>query len=83
MYFSVGILYSAQELLRFIKSNPKIVSNFPEVFKTFNNVASAKAVFDLCQKCEWIKLDLDGYLELTDKSEEIISNLPPEKILRI
>lgn len=83
MYFSVGILYSAQELLKFIKSNPKIISNFPEVFKSFDNVASAKAVFNICQKCEWIKLDIDGYLELTDKSDGILSNTHVEKILRI
>jgi hypothetical protein len=83
MYFSVGILYSAQDLLRFIKENPKVVSNFSEVFKSFDNVASAKAVFEICQKCEWIRLDVDGYLELTEKSEDILNTTSVEKTLRI
>lgn len=83
MDFSVGILYSAQELLGFIKSNPKVVTNFPEIFKTFDNVASAKVVFEICQKCEWIKLDIDGYLELTDKSDDILASTSIEKALRI
>ncbi len=83
MYFSVGILYSAQELLRFIEANPKVISNFSKIFSTFDNVASAKAVFEICQKCEWIKLDIDGYLELTGKSLDIVTNISVEKILRI
>ena len=33
MYFSVGILYSAQQLLRFLKANPKMVSDFPSTFE--------------------------------------------------
>jgi hypothetical protein len=83
MYFSVGILYSAHEFLRFIKSNPKTVSNFPESFKTFNNIASIRAVFAVCQKCEWVTLDIEGYLVLTDRAESILGDISYEQILRI
>jgi hypothetical protein len=83
MYFSVGILYSAQELLRFIKENPRLVSDFPKIFTTFDNIASAKAVFELCQKCEWIRLDIDGYLEVTGKSDDILSSTSVERMLRV
>lgn len=83
MYFSVGILYSAQELLRFIKANPNVVSNFPEAFRSFSNVASIKAVFEICQMCEWVRLDTNGYLELTEKSDGILDDVSEEIKLRI
>lgn len=83
MYFSVGMLYSAQELLRFLNSNPRIVSPFSDSLKAFNNIASAKVVFEICQKCEWVRLDIDGYLELTNKTDDILADAPVEKILRV
>lgn len=83
MYFSVGMLYSAQELLRFLSLNPRIVSPFSDSLKAFDNIASAKVVFEICQKCEWVRINIDGYLELTTKADDILVDASAEKILRI
>ena len=72
MYFSVGILYSAHEFLRFLQRTPGIKNNFPEVFRTFNNVASPSAILEVCQRCEWIRLNLAGDLEVTEKGLAIL-----------
>jgi len=74
MYFSVGILYSAQDFLLFLKENPRLVSNFVDVFKNLNSVASTKAVLEVCQECHWIELDTDGYLKVTDKGEQVLDS---------
>jgi len=83
MYFSVGILYSAHEFLRFLFKTPGIKNNFPEVFHTFNNVASPNAILEVCQRCEWIRLNVSGDLEVTEKGVLILETLQIEKVLRI
>lgn len=70
--FSVGILYSAQEFLRFIKDNPKIDLNFSSQLNTFM-LSSPKVILEVSQNCEWIQLNTDGYLVVTEKGEKISS----------
>lgn len=82
MEFSVGILYSAQEILRFIKGNPRVLSGFSEIFDSLDTVASPKIVFEVCQRCEWVQIDVDGYVNLTDKADSIVADYPSEIILR-
>lgn len=69
--FSVGILYSAQEFLSFVQTNPNIGLGFKNMFNTFS-VASPIAILDVSQKCEWIKLNVSGFLEVTEKGKLIL-----------
>ncbi len=80
--FSVGILYSAREFLELIHSDPGIDLRFPDVFNTFS-VASPKAILEISQKCEWVQLDLNGHLIVTDRGNELLQAKQPELALRI
>ena len=80
--FSVGILYSAQEFLEFVNSTPTLDLNFSEIFQTFA-VASPKAIFELSQKCEWIRLNMSGNLEVTERGFQVLQSKQPEISLRI
>jgi hypothetical protein len=82
MYFSVGILYSAQEFLQFIKRTPGIGVDFSKLFSYFS-LASSKAVLELSQKCEWVQLNLDGHLEVTDKGMQVLGTKSTEIALRV
>jgi hypothetical protein len=82
MYFSVGILYSAQEFLRFLRDTPKIGINIPEVLPFFN-LASTKAVLEVSHNCEWVQLNLDGHLFITEKGMQVLNAPKIEVALRI
>lgn len=79
--FSVGILYSAKEFLEFVDNTPDLDLQFPKIFATFS-VASPKSVLEISQVCEWIRMNIDGKLEITEKGKEIIQYVNPEKALR-
>ncbi len=80
--FSVGILYSAQEFIKFVNTTREVGLEFPEVFKTFA-VASPKAILQVCQKCEWVRLNISGCLEVTDRGKMILDSYEPDLALRI
>lgn len=80
--FSVGILYSAREFLEFVSNTPEIDLSFPDLFNTFL-VASPKAMLELSQKCEWIRLNVDGKLEVTDRGIQVLNNQQLEIALRV
>src|SRR5258706_804854 len=80
--FSVGVLYSVQEFLNFVQKTPDIDLNFPELFNSFS-VASPKAILEVFQKCEWVRLNVSGHLEVTERGQIIVENKEPEVALRI
>jgi hypothetical protein len=80
--FSVGVLYSAQEFLKLVIKEPKIGNDFPDMFASFS-VASPKAILEVSQKCEWVQLNTDGYLYITDRGHQILDANQPEIALRI
>ncbi len=69
--FSVGILYSAADLLEFVDAVPVARDTFPLDFPTFK-VADSRAVLDLVQRANWVSLALDGELHLTAAGREIL-----------
>lgn len=80
--FHVGVLYSAQEFLEFVNSTPNIGVRFPDHFKVFS-VASPTAIIEVSQKCEWVKLNMTGGLEVTDKGRQILNCNQAEIALRV
>lgn len=80
--FSVGILYSIQEFLELVKDTPSIDLKFPNIFQTFS-VASPSIILEVAQKCEWVLLNQNGILEITDKGQLIIQAKHEDKALRI
>jgi hypothetical protein len=80
--FLVGVLYSAQEFISFVRNTPGIDLKFPEIFKSFY-VASPKAILEVSQNCDWVQLNEHGYLEITEKGKQIVESKEPELALRI
>lgn len=80
--FSVGVLYSAQEFIKFVSTTREVDLKFPEVFKTFA-VASPRAILEVAQKCEWVRLSISGCLEVTDRGQMILDSREPDLALRI
>lgn len=80
--FSVGVLYSAKEFLELLTTIPNIEMDFPNLFHSFS-VASSKAILEISQKCEWVRLDHLGHLVLTEKGKKIVQERKPELALRI
>lgn len=80
--FSVGILYSAQEFLALVRDTPSIDLRFPKVF-TYFHVASPSAILEVSQRCEWVILDAEGNLVLTEKGEQILHAKHEDIALRI
>ncbi len=71
--FSVGVLYSAQLFLEFVNTTPIKASDFPKIFNKFH-VASPKYVLHTCLNCRWLTTNLDDYLILTSRGQEIIKS---------
>lgn len=82
MNFSVGLLYSSQELLKLIKANSGVSKNFGTIFSTFQ-VASADEVLKLAQNGKWIIFSPDGRAEITKDGFEILNSPTPIEALRI
>ena len=82
MNFSVGLLYSVQELLKLINANGGVTSNFGAVFTTFQ-VASAEEVLKLAQVGKWIIFTPDGKAEITKEGLEILEAISTTEALRI
>ncbi len=82
MNFSVGLLYSSQELLKLIKANSGVSKNFGTIFSTFQ-VASADEVLKLAQNGKWIIFSPDGRAEITKDGLEVLNSPTPIESLRI
>lgn len=82
MFFSVGILYSVCDFLKLVKETPGIDQKFPDMFSTFS-VASPKAIFEVSQRCEWVNMNIIGYLEVTSTGLQILDSKSPEEALRL
>ncbi len=80
--FSVGILYSAQEFLEFVRQTPDLDLHFPDIFNTFS-VASSKAMLELSQQCQWIRLNISGKIEITEKGKQVIQYGQADIALRV
>lgn len=81
MSFSVGIFYSAQELLELVAGADIAVSDFASSFERFA-VASAPEVLKFSQQCHWLAVDQDGKMYVTARGEQIRSTSPRELALR-
>jgi hypothetical protein len=80
--FSVGVLYSAQEFLEFVSSTPNLDLSFSDMFQSFV-IASPKAILELSQRCEWVRLNVAGKLEVTERGFLVIQYKQPELSLRV
>jgi hypothetical protein len=80
--FSVGILYSAQDFLALVKDTPAIDLHFPSLFTNFG-VASPSAVLEVSQRCEWVLVNIEGKLILTEKGQQIVQEKHEDIALRI
>ncbi|MFA4133865.1 MULTISPECIES: protein NO VEIN domain-containing protein [unclassified Brevibacillus] len=72
MTFSVGILYSSQKFLKFIKDNDLTSLDFPKMFQKFYIVADAKTVLETSLECKWVTLKENNHLKLTKRGEDIL-----------
>jgi Domain of unknown function (DUF3883) len=82
MSFSVGILYSAQSLLRFIQNTAVKSSEFADIFKEYQ-VASPRHMLSVAFQCGWITVDLNDCLQITKAGEEVAEPSSMEESLRI
>jgi hypothetical protein len=82
MSFSVGILYSSQSFINFVKVNQINGVEFPTMFKKFE-VADAKSVLNTSLRCNWITLNVHNRLEVTKLGEEILKEDSAKNKLRI
>lgn len=82
MSFSVGILYSTQSFIEFVKENEVNGTQFPIMFKKFK-VADAKSVLDTALKCNWVTLNVENQLEVTKLGHKILMANDSRSKLRI
>jgi hypothetical protein len=82
MAFSVGILYSVQEFLKFAKETPIKTSDFISLFNRFE-ATSPSLVLEIAENSNWIKIDIDSNVSVSAKGEEIVSESHMRDALRI
>lgn len=82
MTFSVGVLYSTQELLRFVGEKNMSPDEFCSSFKTFA-VAAAIDVLEIAQRCSWIALTVDGRMAVTARGQVVLKASSQEAGLRM
>jgi hypothetical protein len=56
--------------------------SFSEIFQTFA-VASPKAILELSQRCEWVRLNISSKLEVTERGYQVLQGKQPELSLRV
>lgn len=79
--FSVGILYSSQELLSLVGAGQITKEDFINSFVRFK-VASADVVFKQCIDCGWLEVAVDGSLSVSSQGKLVLAPEPPELRLR-
>ncbi|ARV45237.1 protein NO VEIN domain-containing protein [Bacillus inaquosorum] len=82
MTFSVGILYSVQEFLKFVKETPIKTTEFVLVFQKFK-ATSPSLVLEVAESCNWINIDLDSNVSVTSKGNEIVCGKNMRDALRV
>jgi hypothetical protein len=82
MNLSVGILYSAIDLLKLVASTPGIDQRFPNIFKVFS-VASPTITLEMSLKCGWLSFNIAGYLDVTTRGKQLLGTEQPEIALRL
>lgn len=82
MIFSVGVLYSSQELLSFVGEKKMSPDDFCSSFKTFA-VASATDVLEIAQRCNWVALSMDGTMVVTSRGKLVLGMTTQEEGLRL
>lgn len=82
MMFSVGILYSVQTFLKFINETSIKATEFSSLFKRFE-ATSAQLVLEVADGCNWIKLDLEGNIRLSEQGNEILFQENMRNALRV
>jgi hypothetical protein len=84
MDFSVGLLYSAQDLIRYINKNTLAASDFLKQFPNYNLIrtSSSEKVLEICQIINWIQINSCGYMVLTDSARPIIDSASYKECLR-
>jgi|TARA_B100002003_G_C14126193_1_gene541640 hypothetical protein len=78
---TVGLFYSAQEFLSFVKKNTVIGDDFERIGKRFV-LASPSEVFSVSLRCNWVQLDGKGKCILTFRGEEILDQTSTVLMLR-
>ncbi|MBF7155073.1 protein NO VEIN domain-containing protein [Bacillus albus] len=71
MEFSVGILYSAQTFLEFINKTTIKATEFSSLFKRFETTSS-QLVLEVAGGCNWITVDVEGNIRLSEQGKEIL-----------
>ena len=79
--FSVGILYSVQEFLKFSYDNTLTVDQFSK--ETRFLLTSADLILQVSQECNWIKITSNGQIALTDRGTKIIEAIAAPLKLRL
>lgn len=82
MVFSVGILYSVQEFLKFVKQTPIKTTEFLSLFNRFK-ATSTSLVLEIAENSNWIKIEIDSNVSVTTKGEEVVSESNMRDALRI
>lgn len=82
MMFSVGILYSIQEFLKFVKVTPTKTTEFISLFQNFK-FTSPSLILEISEKHNWINIDLDSNVIVSSKGNEIVSEKNMRDALRV
>lgn len=78
---SVGLLYSAQEFLAFVKKNAVVGDEFERIGRRFI-LAPPRDIFSTSLRCDWVQLDDKGVCLLTKRGDHILSQGSSELMLR-
>ncbi len=63
MPFSVGVLYSAQKLIKMASESSFKLEDFLKSFDTFE-LADTDKILEICQHCNWVKVNNSGVIEV-------------------
>lgn len=80
--FSVGVLYSATDFLKQLNTTPIEYDGFLASFKKFS-VASADAVLELSQDCDWVSINKEGIIQVTERGMNILTQANYTSQLRV
>lgn len=81
MSFSVGILYSVQEFLRFAHTTSLSAELFAK--QTQFVLVSPREILQVSQDCNWIRLTIEGDMVVTERGQKIIEATTSDQKLRL
>lgn len=82
MTFSVGVLYSVQTFLQLVRKTPITASEFRSAFNRYQ-ATNPESVLRIAEICNWISIDIDGRVVITEFGEEILSQKNMIDALRV